>query len=66
MALNTKVITQVDQVLAIPYVYGGCQCNKLGCHSTWTLYERVNGRMGRYRRRSRTSSALKNDDIWGV
>ena len=32
MTLNRKVITQVGQVLAITYVYGGCQCIKMGCH----------------------------------
>ena len=37
MTLNRKVITQVDQVLAITYVYGGCQCIKSGwCHLTRT------------------------------
>ena len=37
MTLNRKVITQVDQVLAITYVYEGCQCIKMGCHFTRTL-----------------------------
>ena len=32
MTLNRKGFTQVDQVLAITYVYGGCQCIKMGCH----------------------------------
>ena len=32
MTLNRKVITQVDQVLAVTHVYRGCQCIKVGCH----------------------------------
>ena len=32
MTINIKVITQVDQGLAITYVYGGCHCIKWGCH----------------------------------
>lgn len=41
MGLNTEVITQIDEVLAITYVYickvyGRCQCIKLGCHFTRT------------------------------
>ena len=36
MTLDRKVITQVDQVRAITYVYGGCQCIKIGCHCTRT------------------------------
>ena len=40
MTLNRKVITQVDQVLAITYVYGGCQCIKMGCHFTGTHVKR--------------------------
>ena len=45
MDLNTKVITQVDQVPAIiTYVYGGCQCIKLGCHFTRTLSKVIEGK----------------------
>ena len=41
MNLNRKVFTQVDQVLAITYVYGGCQCIKMGFHFARTPYRSV-------------------------
>ena len=41
MISNRKVITQVDQVLATTYVYGGCQCIRMRCHFTRTPYESI-------------------------
>ena len=46
MALNTKVITQVGQVLAIPYVCGGCQCIKLGYYFTMNPPVELSGGSG--------------------